>query len=347
VRRATLEWVEARADLAEFERQLRIWELEQRLYLTPSSSFHHDELFLPGLAVPDMWWAANRRRSVLEARCLSASRRQAVPWCALASLVPIALWLALLFFFATTTVWPAGYPAPAGWTAAIWVALPMVLAVGAIWGYGMSSHRAIKALTPSPPMRPLGPVQPAEPCDTTRRAPSPFIVVVLVGLLLVSAIGLGALVSDAISTGPGASADRAAQSDLVNSAVTLKSLFATDGQFHSAASEVSELQRYEPELNFTVNPVTSANPAHQIEVIMSPDQLVVLLVAESQTGRCWDLEENEEATITAVPANWTTAQGISYGGTLASAGPQGSCSALFPDLLPGTFTGWDEGGFPS
>ncbi|HLN15368.1 MAG TPA: type II secretion system protein [Acidimicrobiales bacterium] len=173
-----------------------------------------------------------------------------------------------------------------------------------------------------------------------------FTLIELMVVLLIMAILMAIAIPTFLGVRAGAQ-DRSTQSDLVNSAISLKSLFAVDGQFHSAVSEVSELQSSEPEMNFSINPVTSSNPSHQIEVIVSPDQLVILLIGESATGRCWDLEENEEATVTAVPANWTTALGISYGGTLVSAGPQASCSALFPDLLPGTFTGWTRGGFPS
>jgi type II secretory pathway pseudopilin PulG len=166
-------------------------------------------------------------------------------------------------------------------------------------------------------------------------------------VLLIMAILMAIAIPTFLGVRAGAQ-DRSAQSDLVNSATSLKSLFTLDGTFQTANSEVSELQSSEPEMNFTVNPVNSGSPSHQIEVIVSPDHQVVLLIAESQTGRCWDLEENEEAQGgVGVPPNWTMQQGFSYGGTLLSAGPQATCSALFPDLLPGTFTNWSRGGFPS
>src|SRR5271166_5507339 len=95
------------------------------------------------------------------------------------------------------------------------------------------------------------------------------------GLVGVAALALCAQV---VGASTNETPSRSAQRDLVASAIALTSLF--NGGFGPLATLISELQSEEPELHFTDGPVTSANPSHQVAVILSPDQKVVLLVDE-------------------------------------------------------------------
>ncbi|HLN15367.1 MAG TPA: type II secretion system protein [Acidimicrobiales bacterium] len=160
-----------------------------------------------------------------------------------------------------------------------------------------------------------------------------FTLIELMVVLLIMAILMAVAVPTFLGTRAGVE-DRSAQSDLVNSAVAAKTLFATDATFFNILSGPSELEAQEPEMHYTLGAVTSSNPSHQVEVVVSPlDNMVVLLIDQSATGRCWLVEVNEESLATAsVPLWWTQTQGISYGATTAAAGAQPFCWALPPTI---------------
>jgi len=164
----------------------------------------------------------------------------------------------------------------------------------------------------------------------------------LLGVGVVVVVVAALAVPRAFGTGGGAG-DSSTQSNLMNAVASARTVFVDSGeQYNSEALLVSELAQGEPELAVTFSQVTS-QPANSVDVIMSPDERVLLAVGRSPDGRCWDIEDNEEPTPNApVPADWTPEPGVSYGATLVSAGPQASCGAQFPDLLPGTFTGWSR-----
>ncbi len=179
-----------------------------------------------------------------------------------------------------------------------------------------------------------------------RSADAGFTLIELMITLLVMAILLAIAVPVFLGVRAGAQ-DKSAQSDLVNAAIDAKTYYAQNGSFGQVASQVSVLQDNEPELHFSLFPIT-ASPPHQIEAVVFPtDNNIMILVGESLTQRCWYVEINEETqmsafTITALQiAGWSTAEGVSYGGTSTEAGPQSSCwPILFP--VPTTFTGWSQ-----
>jgi type IV pilus assembly protein PilA len=174
-----------------------------------------------------------------------------------------------------------------------------------------------------------------------------FTLIELMVVLLIMAILMAVAVPTFLGTRAGVQ-DRSAQSDLVNSAIAAKTLFATDGTFFNILSGPAELEAQEPEMDFTLFAVTSSNPAHQIEVVVSPiDNVVLLLIDQSATGRCWLMEVNEEASPTAsVPIWWTQTQGLSYGATTTAGGPQPFCWALPPTIGTTNFSGW-QAKFPN
>ncbi|HLN15366.1 MAG TPA: type II secretion system protein [Acidimicrobiales bacterium] len=166
-----------------------------------------------------------------------------------------------------------------------------------------------------------------------------FTLIELMVVLLIMAILMAVAVPTFLGTRSGAE-DRSAQSDLVNSAIAGKSLFATNGSFAPLAnSQVSELQAEEPELNYTTADVTAGSPPHTIDVAVSPDEKVLLMVDQSQTGRCWIIEVNEESSPNAaVPSHWTQTLGVSFAGSPTGAGPP-FCRTSAPTLAPGQLVG--------
>jgi len=177
-------------------------------------------------------------------------------------------------------------------------------------------------------------------------AESGYTLVELMVVLLVMAIIMAIAIPTFFGTRTGEQ-DRASQVNLVNAAIAAKTIFTTDGNFASINGSVSELQSEEPELLFTQGRVWSTDPAKEVDVEVSADNNVLVLVDESTTGRCWLIEVNEEPIANAsVPLWWTQTQGLSYGATLASLGVQTFCRASPPTLNPAHFTGW-QGSFPS
>ncbi len=123
---------------------------------------------------------------------------------------------------------------------------------------------------------------------------------------------------------------RSAQSDLVNSATSLKSVFVSDSQLHyvtPAAALSTQVEGAEPEMYFTTVAVAYDSPVpHSISVDESTDGDVVVLADQSPDGHCWFIEINEEsAPLSAAPfGNVDLNPGIWYG---ESRQTQATCSA--------------------
>jgi type IV pilus assembly protein PilA len=177
-------------------------------------------------------------------------------------------------------------------------------------------------------------------------AESGYTLIELMVVLLVAAIIMAIAIPTFFGVRTGAQ-DRAAQSNLVNAAIAAKTIFTTDGSFASLNGSVSEIASEEPELAFNQNRVWSTDPPNEVDVEVSADNNVLVLVDESTTGRCWLIEVNEEPIANAsVPMWWTPSQGLSYGATVASMGVQTFCRASPPTLNPPHFTGW-QSAFPN
>ncbi len=173
-----------------------------------------------------------------------------------------------------------------------------------------------------------------------RSAEDGFTLIEMMVVLLIMAILLAIAVPTFLGVKVGAQ-DRSAQSDLINSAIEAKNLFANDGSFVGISTRVTELQNEEPEMTYTTDRVWYPPPPHEVAVYVSPDNNVLLLVDQSPDGRCWVVEVNEETTANVgVPMFWTSKQGISYGATTAASGQQTFCRGSAPTRNPGNFAGW-------
>jgi type IV pilus assembly protein PilA len=123
---------------------------------------------------------------------------------------------------------------------------------------------------------------------------------------------------------------RSAQSDLVNSATSLKSVFVSDSQLHYATPAAvlsTQIEAAEPEMYFTTIAVAYNSPvAHAISIDESNDGDVVVMADQSPDGHCWFLEINEEpVALSSAPfGNVDVNPGIWYGESLQTLA---SCSA--------------------
>ncbi len=169
-----------------------------------------------------------------------------------------------------------------------------------------------------------------------------FTLIELMVVLLIMAILLAIAIPTFLGVKGGAQ-NRATQSDLTNAVTSAKAAYTNIGTYPAAASLIGTLQTSEPELNFT-NTGASTGTSHQIDVAVSADNAILILAAQAQNGRCWYVEDNEEATATSDGLTGaTTQQGITYtsgannGATPAlclAANPTGITAASWKSTYP-------------
>jgi type IV pilus assembly protein PilA len=136
-----------------------------------------------------------------------------------------------------------------------------------------------------------------------------FTLIELMVVLLIMAILLAIAIPTFLGVKSGAY-DRSAQSNLTNALTSAKAGYANGGTYGTtAALEVAALSSAEPNITFSAGSVSQAS-GNATSVAVSTDGNQLLMVAFSQSGTCWAVEDNEGAS-TAL-TNTPSSQGIQY-----------------------------------
>lgn len=136
-----------------------------------------------------------------------------------------------------------------------------------------------------------------------------FTLIELMVVLLILAILLAIAIPTFLGVKSGAY-DRSAQSNLTNALTSAKAGYANGGTYGTtAALEVAALSSAEPNITFSAGSVSQAS-GNATSVAVSTDGNQLLMVAFSQSGTCWAVEDNEGAS-TAL-TNTPSSQGIQY-----------------------------------
>lgn len=125
-------------------------------------------------------------------------------------------------------------------------------------------------------------------------AESGFTLIELMVVLLIMAILLAIAIPTFLGVKGGAQ-DRAAQSDLTNGLTSAKAIYAAQGSYPTAVSDiVNSMSSQEPDLSFTAGAVTSTS-GNPVSVNVSADgqQLVLVAYSPNNKGTCWAVSDNE------------------------------------------------------
>ena len=173
-----------------------------------------------------------------------------------------------------------------------------------------------------------------------------FTLIELMVVLLIMAILMAIALPTFLGVRVGAQY-RSAQSDLTNSVISARSIFAADGRYPTAGTTATELQTAEPEMTYLSGTAPPDNTnytlRHTISLSTSTTNGYIIVVTEqSPDGRCWYAESNDEPagvqTTDGFGASYDANPGVWYAGSIDTG--LASCNANSVPSLYGS--GWSQ-----